>query len=305
MEKNSNTSSEIRDQSDHIPVLFNEVMSALDLHPADTVVDATINGGGHALGISQVLSTDGTLIGIDQDQKALKISEGRLVDAQCVVHLLHANFKNLTQALDQVGIKSADKFLFDLGWSTNQFQDPTRGFSFMVDGPLDMRLDPSSDGITAAKIVNTWSEENLANLIYEWGEERRSRRIAKAIVGARSKASILSTLKLADVIAQVVPKGKIHPATQTFQALRIEVNDEFGAIEKGLGQAINLLRPGGRIAVITFHSLEDRAVKRIFKKAVIENNFNLINKKPLIASREEIKNNPRSRSAKLRIISKN
>lgn len=299
------TASKLRDQSDHIPVLFKEVIEGLNLQPDDVVVDATVNGGGHAHGISQQLSTQGVLVGIDQDQSALEVSKQHLDSAQCVVHLVHSNFKDLTQALGSVGLSSADKFLFDLGWSTNQFQDPTRGFSFMSDGPLDMRLDQSHEGPTAADIVNGWPEEELANLIYQWGEEKRSRKIAKAITEARRRARIVSTLELADIVASVLPKGKIHPATQTFQALRIQVNDEFGALEKGLRQAFQLLNPGGRIAVITFHSLEDRAVKRMFRQASVDYDFSLVNKKPITASRSELHDNPRSRSAKLRIIQAN
>jgi 16S rRNA (cytosine1402-N4)-methyltransferase len=307
----------------HQPVLLKEVIQALQPHSAGIYIDGTVGAGGHAEAILSASSPEGQLFGLDQDKRALEIARRRLAEFADRVHLLHANFDQLGQVTRQLHVPPVDGILLDLGVSSMQFDQPERGFSFQTDGPLDMRMDETT-GQTAADLVNHLPEQELADLIYRYGEERHSRRIARAIAKARP---IWRTTELAQVVAGVIPGGagkgkryrkpKIHPATKTFQALRIAVNDELGALERVLPQAIELLRPGGRLAVISFHSLEDRIVKQYFKqesrdcicppeqpictcrhKAVI----NIITKRPIMPSSAEIDANPRARSAKLRVV---
>lgn len=306
----------------HTPVLLQEVITLLQPRPGGIYIDATVGAGNHAAAILAASAPDGTLFGLDQDSRALDIAGEQLAEFGDRVHLLHSNFKYLNQIANRYNIPQADGILLDLGVSSMQFDQAQRGFSFQQLGPLDMRMNQFS-GQSAAELVNHLPEAELANLIYNYGEERRSRRIARAIVKARP---IADTLELADVIAKAIPTkrsrgGKyrpaIHPATRTFQALRIAVNDELGVLEQVLPQAIQQLKPGGRLAVISFHSLEDRIVKHYFRqeaqdcicppqqpvctckhKAVID----IITKKPVTPSSAEIDANPRARSAKLRVV---
>lgn len=293
----------------HASVLLNEVIEYLHIQADSTIVDGTINGGGHASVIAQHLSPAGTLIGIDEDSTGLAVSRERLQTAAPRVHLVQGNFRNLDTHLDTLGITEVDGILLDLGWSSNQFENPERGFSFRHDGPLQMTLksEVSESDLTAYDVVNTWQEETLADIIYLYGEERKSRKIAKAIVEARKQAEITTTLQLAEIIEKVMGKGKrpgYHPATQTFQALRIVVNDELMALKDGLAAALERLAPGGRLVIISFHSLEDRIVKDTFRTAERNGTGRRITKKPITASTSELQANPRSRSAKLRVFEK-
>ena len=293
----------------HAPVLLNEVLIALQPYSGGVYIDGTVGAGGHAAAILRQAQPEGRLFGLDQDPMALALAQQQLAPFGTQVTLIHANFEQLGRlALPQV-----DGILLDIGVSSMQLDQNERGFSFQTDGPLDMRMNTTT-GETAADLVNTLPEDELANLIYQYGEEPRSRRIAKAIVQARP---IERTLPLAQLIAKVKPGySRIHPATQTFQALRIAVNDELGVLARVLPQAIALLKPGGRLAVITFHSLEDRIVKQFFKQESTDclcpteqpfctcqhhATLRLITKKPITAAESEIAVNPRARSAKLRV----
>ena len=302
----------------HVPVLLKEVIYALQPREGGIYVDGTVGAGGHAAALLTASSPSGQLYGIDQDLQALDIARRNLAPFRERVRLIHGNFKQLTQLAQLHDIPPAHGILLDLGVSSMQFEQPERGFSLQNDGPLDMRMTPGR-GPTAADLVNTLPEHELANLIFRYGEETQSRRIARAVVQARP---LFRTSDLASVVSRAVKwrgrkKPKIHPATRTFQALRIAVNDELSVLEQGLPQALKLLRPGGRLAVISFHSLEDRIVKQFFKreaqdcicppeqlictcrhKSIIE----IITKKPISANEAEILANPRARSAKLRVV---
>ncbi len=304
----------------HTPVLLQEVLTALQPHPGGIYIDGTVGAGGHSAAILTASAPDGQVFSFDQDSSALEIARNRLAEFGDRVHLLHANFKQLSQLTRLHHIPMADGILLDLGVSSMQFDRSERGFSLQKNGPLDMRMNPIT-GESAANLVNNLPEEELANLIYRYGEEHHSRRIARAIVKNRP---VQQTLELAEIVTKAIPirrgrqnKRKIHPATRTFQALRVAVNDELGSLERVLPQAIEHLKPGGRFAVISFNSLEDRIVKQYFKqeaqdcicppeqpictckhKAII----NIITKKPITPSLEEIDVNPRARSAKLRVI---
>lgn len=301
----------------HKPVLLTEVIAALQPHPGGIYIDGTVGAGGHAAATLEVSAPDGQLYGLDQDESALALAGERLSDFGDRVHLLHANFDQLQQHQ----IPPADGILLDLGVSSMQFDQSERGFSFQADGPLDMRMDSSAEE-TAADLINHLSERDLADLIYRYGEERQSRRIARAIVQDRP---FERTQELADLIARVVRprkggqrgRSKIHPATRTFQALRIAVNDELGVLERVLPQAIAQLAPGGRLAIISFHSLEDRIVKKYFQQEARDcicppeqpvctcrhkATIHIITKKPITPSLAEIDSNPRARSAKLRVV---
>jgi len=290
----------------HIPVLAGEVLRELDLQAGAVVVDATVGDGGHAALMLNAISPGGFLIGIDRDLEATKVAYENLSlkksNAKFVI--VHGSFSHLDHILEDAGYRGIDAILFDLGLSSRELM-PARGFSFLHDAPLDMRFDNSA-GQTAADIVNSYPKDKLADLIYEFGEERASRRIADAIFIARRKHRITSTVELADIITQAKGgrRGKIHPATQTFQALRIAVNDELSSLMSALPQAIQLLHPGGRAAVISYHSLEDRIVKNIFREAAHAGTVELLTKKPVVPSRAEVLANPRARSAKLRAIKK-
>ncbi len=294
----------------HIPVLFNETIEALSLESGDTVVDGTLGGGGHARGICALIAAEGTFIGIDRDSTAITIAKEHLKDASCTKHFVNDNARNLDSILDSLEIHAIDAMVLDLGWSSMQMSQEGRGLSFMRDEPLAMTLDPhpAEDALTAREIVNEWEEENIADIIYGYGEERYARRIARAICERREEKEIATTGELVDVISGAVPKGyhhgRIHPATRTFQALRIAVNDELGSAKEAIEKGVKALRKGGKIAIISFHSIEDRMVKRTLKALSEEETVSLPIKKPIVPTEEEIENNPRARSAKLRIAEK-
>jgi 16S rRNA (cytosine1402-N4)-methyltransferase len=300
----------------HQPVLLQEIIDALQPRSGGVYIDGTVGAGGHAAAILSASAPDGQLHGLDQDRQALELAGHNLARFGNRVMLYHANFKQLAQIARLYHLPPADGLLLDLGVSSMQFDQPDRGFSFQHDGPLDMRMNQGR-GQTAADLINTLPEEELANLIYKYGEETQSRRIARAIVRARP---LNRTRQLADVVAGAVRrKGRprIHPATRTFQALRVAVNDELAVLEQVLPQAVSLLKPEGRLAVISFHSLEDRIVKLYFRqesqdcicppeqpfctcqhKAII----NIITKKPITPQSAEVDRNSRARSAKLRVV---
>jgi 16S rRNA (cytosine1402-N4)-methyltransferase len=283
-----------------------EVLEALDVQPSDTVVDATIGGAGHFEKLLAALGEGGVIVGIDADPAA--VERGREAYARDrrphrpVAHIVNDNFRNLSRILERLKIGQVDKILFDLGWSGYQIAS-LRGFSFQNDEPLLMNY--SEIGETAADIVNSSSEKMLADIIFTYGEERFARGIARAIVEARSKERILTTSALVKTVLAGTPvwyhKRKIHPATKTFQALRIAVNDELGALKEGLAAALDALSQDGRLVVISFHSIEDRIVKNVLRDAMQERSLRL--KKPITAARSEVIANRRARSAKLRIFS--
>ncbi len=291
----------------HRTVLLHEAIDALDIKRDDTVVDATLGAAGHAREIIAHLGESGTLIGLDLDSDAIARAEAVLVGASARRVLINANFRNLKQELEARDIAQIDKALFDLGWSATQLA-AGRGFSFLADEPLLMTYakTPSEHAVTAATIVNEWAESSLADIIFGWGQERYSRRIARMIVERRTRKPFTTASELAEAIREAVPpparKGRLHPATKTFQALRIAVNDEMGALKEGLTSAREMLLPDGRIAVITFHSIEDGVVKRLFAGWEKDRKGRRVTKKPVPASREETMENPRARSAKLRVF---
>lgn len=286
----------------HVAVLQAQVLAALAPQPGGRYIDGTLGGGGHALAVLAASSPDGRLLGIDADEEALRAAGQRLAGYGTRVVLAHANFREIGAVAAEHGFHQADGILLDLGVSSHQLDTPARGFSFQSDGPLDMRLD-QSDGETAADLVNEMPEEQLANLIYRYGEEHGSRRIARMIVEARRRSPFRTTAELANLVARALGgrHGRIHPATRTFQALRIAVNQELESLEAALPQAIELLGDGGRLAVISFHSLEDRIVKLFFRAEAQAGRIQILTKKPQEAEEHEARGNPRSRSAKLRV----
>ena len=290
----------------HRTVLLHEAVGSLEIEKNDVVVDATLGGAGHASLILKRLGPDGTFVGFDADTNAIERARNALKDAPCAVHLIQANFRSITSELARLGIKRIDKVLFDLGWSTYQLSEG-RGFSFLADEPLKMAYS-HEQAMTAETIINEWSEESLADIIYGWGEERYSRRIAKAITEARAKKPIRAARELGEIVKTAVPVayrfGRLHPATKTFQALRIAVNDELGSLKEGLRAAWDMLGENGRIAVISFHSIEDRIVKQMFVELEKSGGGVRTSKKPIRPSVREVAENPRARSAKLRVIEK-
>ncbi len=287
----------------HSPVLPNEVLFWLKPQAGFLYLDCTVGYCGHALGILTASSPSGIVVGIDRDPGVIEANKACLEQFGARLVLLKGNFVDLKQHLTERGISQVSGALFDLGVSSPQLDEPTRGFSFQSEGPLDMRMDPSS-GVTAADIVNGTQEADLANMIYQFGEERYSRRIARAIVRARANRPIQTTRELVSVIESSVPgpyrRGRIHCATRTFQALRIAVNRELEHLEPALRDAVDVLAPGGRLCVISFHSLEDRIVKQTFR-ALSGKQLIVLTKKPRLPTEEEMQRNPRSRSAKLRV----
>ena len=286
----------------HEPVLLHEVIESLDIKDGDTVLDMTLGAGGHA---KAILETEKNIriVGIDQDDVAIEKAREKLSGFQSKVKIIKGNFRNAEKLVGQE--EKITKIIFDLGVSSMQIDDATRGFSFRSDAPLSMKMSADAK-FSAADIVNGWSEEDIANVIFAYGEERKARIIGKAIILARNEKPIHTTLELASIVERAVgkkPWSKINPATKTFQALRIAVNDELGALRDGLAAAGNICENSGRIAVISFHSLEDRIVKN-FMKDKTKMGWKTLTKKPITASEEEISLNPRSRSAKLRIIEK-
>ncbi|MFA5000988.1 MAG: 16S rRNA (cytosine(1402)-N(4))-methyltransferase RsmH [Candidatus Paceibacterota bacterium] len=294
----------------HVPVLLQPTIEQLDLKTGEVVVDATLGLAGHAKVMAEKIGRKGTLIGFDADASLLAKAKENLTGVECRTVFFNTNFRNIKSVLDQAGIEQVDKVLFDLGLNSEQFDESGRGFTFQKDEPLLMTLSSTreKEALTAREVVNTWDEENIADIVYGYGEERLSRRIAKAIVEARKIKPIETTFELVEVIRSAVPvfytKKRIHFATKTFQALRIVVNDEIGALRDGLTGAWEKLSGGGRVAVLSFHSLEARAVKEFFKQKVASGEGKLINKKVIKPSREEELTNPRSRSAQLRVISR-
>lgn len=298
----------------HKSVLLKEAIDGLVLSPGDIYLDATLGSGFHLEEVHKRSKGQISLYGIDIDQMSLDIAKTNLELSGVKVKMARLNFRNIERTPKILEMPLPTKILFDLGWNTPQFQTPEgeegRGFSFNRDEPLLMTLTSKvmEGDTTAYDVVNSWDEENLADVIYGYGEERYARRIAKAIVDHRKEKPILSSKELAEVIKNAVPIfyrfGKIHPATKTFQAIRIAVNDELRALEEGIKGAFNILKSGGRMAVISFHSLEDRIVKNFFRQKKEENMAKIINKKPITPSEEEVSENPRSRSAKLRILEK-
>lgn len=305
----------------HVSVLLEECLDALDIKPDGIYVDGTLGGAGHSSQIAARLTT-GRLIGIDRDPVALKAAGERLKPYKEHVSLVHSNFCEIAQVLQQLNISGVDGILLDLGVSSPQLDDAQRGFSYMADAPLDMRMN-GQDALSAKDVVNTWSQEELRRILYTYGEERYAPQIAAAICRRREEKPIETTLELVDVIRSAMPaaalREKQHPAKRSFQAIRIAVNDELGSVEKVMRDAIPLLKPGGRLAVITFHSLEDRIVKIAMadaakgctcppsfpvcvcgKKPAVK----LVSRKPITASQTELEQNPRSRSAKLRVCEK-
>jgi 16S rRNA (cytosine1402-N4)-methyltransferase len=296
----------------HITVLEDEAVAQLNLKKDSVVVDCTLGSGGHAKKIISHLGKKGVYIGIDIDESAIEQAKKSLATEGTNVRLVEGNFRTLAELVQNEGYEKVDAILADLGWRMEQFAGETpmpRGFSFKKDEPLHMTFgNPKNYAFTAYDIVNDWEEEDIANVIFAYGEERYSRRIAKAIVGARELAPITSSLALAEIIEKATPlvyrKSKTHPATKTFQALRIAVNDEFDALRDLLLFGFELLAPKGRMAIISFHSLEDRIVKETFKTFTRDQKGVLVTKKPLSPTKEELQKNPRARSAKLRTIEK-
>jgi 16S rRNA (cytosine1402-N4)-methyltransferase len=287
----------------HRPVLLREVLAMLELREGLVVVDGTVGAGGHASGIAAAIGPGGVLVGLDRDSEVLASARAALNAAAAGgagarVSLHHLAHSRMHEALAAIGQSRCDRVLLDLGVSSMQLDRPERGFSFMADGPLDMRMDASAPE-TAADWLAQVPERELADTIFQLGEERYSRRIARAIVDTRRRTPIVRTLQLADLVRQALPgaarHGRIHPATRTFQAIRMKVNDELGEVERGLAAARACLSPGGRIVVLTFHSLEDRVVKHTLRAG-----WDVVTKKPVLPSPDEVAANPRARSAKLR-----
>jgi len=296
----------------HITVLQQEATQQLNLSKGSVVVDCTLGSGGHAEEILKVIGETGTYIGLDVDKTAIAANEHLHSAYDATIHLVHSNFKDIKETLKELNIESVDAILADLGWRIEQFDGSSgekRGFSFQEDEPLHMTFGAPGDyPFTAYDIVNEWDAEDIANVIYAYGEEHFSRRIAKRIVEIRATEPIVSSKQLADIVYHAVPvpyrRKRTHPATKTFQALRIAVNDEFDALRALLADGVALLKPGGRMVIISFHSLEDRIVKHTFKEYTHDQKYLLVHKKPIVATFEEEKDNPRARSAKLRTIEK-
>lgn len=304
----------------HTTVLLHEAVEGLNVKENGIYVDCTLGGAGHSEEIAKLLSSEGQLICFDQDMTAIKAAQKKLANFTAQVHFVHANFKDLKNELAKLGISHVDGILYDLGVSSPQLDTPERGFSYHHDAPLDMRMDTSAP-LTAYEVVNEWSYSDLVRIFFRYGEEKFSKQIVRKIEEARANAPIRTTGELAELIKTGIPAAARrtggHPAKRVFQAIRIAVNDELGAAEQSLTDALTLLRENGRISVITFHSLEDRLCKTIFKEASsmpelppnlpiipegMDPDFRLITRKPIIPTDEEIEHNKRARSAKLRII---
>lgn len=287
----------------HLPVMVEEVMDLLKCEPGRTYVDGTLGGGGHAEEILRQTEPDGVLIGMDWDQEAIEIAEERLKPYGSRLKIFRENFIHLPEILKRTGIEFVDGIMLDLGLSSIQLEREKRGFSFRGEGPLDMRMDGRGSS-TAADLVNGLPLEELEKILFEYGEERWARRIAKAIVSERTKGPIQTTTALKRVVYRAIPKRyhskKTDPATRTFQAFRIRVNEELENLKKMLETGWSVLRKGGRICILSFHSLEDRIVKEGFRRLEREEKMRILTKRPLTPSEEEQRRNPRSHSAKLR-----
>ncbi len=293
--------------SEHISVMPKEAIEFLALPVSGIAVDATLGLAGHAELIAAQLGSTGYLIGIDRDSASLAKAKGRLAPLGLRIDLLPGSFAEIDRLLAEINVSAVDGILMDLGISSFQLDNAQRGFAFSTEGPLDMRMD-TTQGQSAADLVNSLSAVELERIFWEWGEERFSRRFAQAIVSARAINRITTTKQLADLLLRALPgkyqRGRIHPATRSFQGLRIAVNDELGALTQGLRKAFALLKTGGRLVVISFHSLEDRIVKNYFRSLSDAGEGELLMKKPLVPTDEECMVNPRARSAKLRAIEK-
>ena len=306
----------------HKSVLLQECIDALNIRPDGIYLDGTLGGAGHSSQIASRLTEGGRLIGVDRDRTALAAAKERLAPYADRVTLVHSNFAEIDAILDSLGIPAVDGMLFDLGVSSTQLDDASRGFSYMADAPLDMRMD-KDDALTAGEVVNTWPQGELRRILYDYGEERYAPQIAAAICRAREKAPIETTLELVDIIRSAMPaqalREKQHPAKRSFQAIRIAVNDELGAVSRMMQAAVGRLNPGGRLAVITFHSLEDRIVKSEMQQAARgctcppefpvcvcgkKPLVKLVTRKPIVSGPAELEENPRARSAKLRVAEK-
>jgi 16S rRNA (cytosine1402-N4)-methyltransferase len=298
--------------SGHIPVLLHETLEILAPEAGQIIVDCNLNRAGHSIEIAKLLGEDGTIIGIDLDVNALNEAREVLskLSAHPHIYLMHDNFKNLDVILSDIGISSVDAILFDLGLSSQELDTSGRGFTFQKDEPLFMTYQSEivPETLTAKDVLNLWGEETLADIIYAYGGERNSRKIAKEIVTYRKEKDFETTFDLVESIKRATParfqSGKTHFATKTFQAIRIVVNDEMETLKEALKKAFAALNPNGKLVVITFHSLEDKIVKEFFKELYVENKIVYTNKKPIVPGRDEIKSNPRSRSSKLRSIIK-
>ncbi len=294
----------------HTSVLLQEAIDGLDFHPGDIFLDGTLGSGGHSEEVVKRLGERVRIIGLDMDQDALTRAETRFKTMKADATFSQGNFRNLDTILLSLGTPRVNKILLDIGLSSNQFEESGRGFSFQKDEPLEMtfKKEPKDEDITAKTIVNEWSLETLTTIIERYGEERFAHRIATAIVASREIEPIETTFELVDVITEATPAWyhhrKTHPATKTFQALRIAVNDELQALQEGLQKGFEQLAPGGRMAIISFHSLEDRIVKNYFKEKQKEEVADIITKRPLTATPLELETNRRARSAKLRILVK-
>ncbi len=290
----------------HTPVLIEEVSQFLDVRPGDVVLDATVGMGGHTLRLGPMCGAGGRLIGLDRDPEALRVAGERLAGLACQVELRQADFRDAQGILAELGVERANVILADLGVNSAQLADAQRGFSFRDDGPLDMRLDPTAK-TTAAELVNRLSEKELGDVIYFNAQEPASRKIARRIYEARRSGRVLTTGRLAQVVCEALGvnpdsrRSKIHPATRTFLALRMAVNDEMGSLDRLLEELPQILAPGGRVGLISFHSTEDRRIKRDFLRRRSEGVYRIVTKKPVVASDDERRSNPRSRSAKLRV----
>jgi 16S rRNA (cytosine1402-N4)-methyltransferase len=293
-------------QKFHIPVMLKEVIDYLNLSPGKTIVDATIGTGGHSLAILERVMPGGRIIGIDRDQESLALAKERLKHLNANNTFVYGNFVDVGKILNELNIKKIDGVLFDLGVSSFQLADPHRGFSFQNEGPLDMRLDKNSY-ISAYDLVNNLNEEEISTMLWTFGQERWHNRIAHFLVEERERSPISTTLQLADIVVKAIPRRyryrhyRIHPATRTFQAVRIAVNRELETLETAINQVIEYLEISARICIISFHSLEDRVVKVNFRKFASEGKLNLITPKPLTPTLAEIEQNPSSRSSKLRV----
>ena len=294
----------------HIPVLKDESIDGLNIHNGDVVVDGTLGGGGHTFEIIKKFGNKVKIIGLDFDADAMNRAKTLIGNTPCNVVFRTVGFQDMDKVLDDLQISTVDRILLDLGISSFQLEVAGRGFSFLKDEPLlmTMKKNPSDEDLTAREIVNTWDEENIADIIYGFGQEKYSRKIAKAIVEARKEKEITTTFDLVKIIDDACGKYyrrmKIHPATRTFQALRIATNSELSNLQEVIKKGFERLSKNGRMAIITFHSLEDRIVKRAYVELKENGVANIITKKPIIPNDEELKLNPRSRSAKLRLIEK-
>lgn len=294
----------------HRSVLLKEAVEGLNLRKGSLVIDGTLGAGGHTEAICDTLGGDVKVMAFDLDNEAIARVKARLDGKSCDIFYANENFKDMDKVLKETGNLEVDGILLDLGFSSDQLESSGRGFSFKKDEPLRMTLRDAKkdDEFDASDIVNSWDEEDIANVLYGYGEERFARRIAREIVEAREGGEIKTTGRLVEIVMNAVPafyrRGRINPATKTFQALRIAVNNELGSVQEVLPKAMAFLKKGGRLAVITFHSLEDRIVKNFFRQSDHDGIGTLVSKKPITPSEEELKENPRARSAKLRIIEK-